>query len=130
MSKALRTALEHITKIPTLSHGVLVKLSDVEAAIEAALKTGDEPIAWMFQHEETGRITYVDAQQLEWGFESGNPRLKKIAPLYTTTQQEHWCTYCGGINAHNCQFNTAIPRTQIYTTNHTGEIDGKTNPRR
>lgn len=40
--------------------------------------------------------------------------------------QTHWCTYCGGINAHNCQFNTTIPRTQIYTTNHTGVGDGKT----
>jgi len=42
-----------------------------------------EPVAWMFQHEETGRITFVEAQQLEWGFEKGNPRLKKIGPLYT-----------------------------------------------
>ena len=43
-----------------------------------------EPVAWMFQHEETGRTMCVDAQQVEWGFEKGNPRLKKIAPLYTT----------------------------------------------
>jgi len=42
-----------------------------------------EPVAWMFQHEETGRIAFVEAQQLEWGFEKGNPRLKKIGPLYT-----------------------------------------------
>ena len=46
-----------------------------------------EPVAWMFQHEETGRIMFVEAQQLEWGFEKGNPRLKKIGPLYTTPQQ-------------------------------------------
>ena len=43
-----------------------------------------EPVAWMFQHEETGRTVCIDAQQLGWGFEKGNPRLKKIAPLYTT----------------------------------------------
>ena len=43
-----------------------------------------EPVAWMFQHEETGRTMCVDAQQVEWGFEKGNPRLKKIAPLYTS----------------------------------------------
>ena len=31
-----------------------------------------EPVAWMFQHEETGRTMCVDAQQVEWGFEKGN----------------------------------------------------------
>jgi len=49
-----------------------------------------EPVAWMFQHEETGRTMCVDAQQLKWGFEKGNPRLKKIAPLYTTPPQRTW----------------------------------------
>jgi hypothetical protein len=53
-------------------------------ALEAALAEPEqEPVAWMFQHEETGRTMCVDAQQVEWGFEKGNPRLKKIAPLYT-----------------------------------------------
>jgi len=49
-------------------------------------------VAWMFQHEETGRTMCVDAQQVEWGFEKGNPRLKKIAPLYTTppAAQRQW----------------------------------------
>lgn len=46
-----------------------------------------EPVAWMFQHEETGRIMCVEAQQVEGGFEKGNPRLKKIAPLYTHPPQ-------------------------------------------
>jgi hypothetical protein len=49
-----------------------------------------EPVAWMFQHEETGRIMFVEAQQLEYGFEEGNPRLKKISPLYTTPPQRTW----------------------------------------
>ncbi len=48
----------------------------------------DEPIAWMFQHEETGRTMCVDVQQLESGFEDGNPRLKKIAPLYTNPRRQ------------------------------------------
>jgi hypothetical protein len=47
-------------------------------------QTEQEPVAWMFQHEETARIMFVEAQQLESGFEKGNPRLKKIGPLYTT----------------------------------------------
>jgi hypothetical protein len=59
-------------------------------AIKAALEAKDEPVAWMFQHEETGRTMCVDAQQLEWGFEKNNPRLKKIAPLYTTPPQRKW----------------------------------------
>jgi hypothetical protein len=49
-----------------------------------------EPVAWMFQHEETGRIMFVEAQQLEYGFEEGNPRLKKISPLYATPPQRTW----------------------------------------
>lgn len=50
-------------------------------------KTEPEPVAWMFQHEETGRTMCVDSQQVEWGFEKGNPRLKKIGPLYTHPPQ-------------------------------------------
>jgi hypothetical protein len=55
-------------------------------------KKQGEPVAWMFQHEETGRIMFVEAQQLEYGFEEGNPRLKKITPLYTTppAAQREW----------------------------------------
>lgn len=32
---------------------------------------------------------------------------------------EHWCTYCQGANAHNCQFNANVPRQHIYMTNST-----------
>ena len=66
-------------------------------ALRAALAEPEqEPVAWMFQHEETGRTMCVDTQQVEWGFEKGNPRLKKIAPLYTAStpqskpQTTHW----------------------------------------
>lgn len=54
------------------------------------IQSVQEPVAWMFQHEETGRTMCVDAQQVEWGFEKGNPRLKKIAPLYTTPPKREW----------------------------------------
>ena len=64
------------------------KAAPVIAALREALAEQpaqqQEPVAWMFQHEETGRTMCVDAQQVEWGFEKGNPRLKKIAPLYTS----------------------------------------------
>ena len=66
------------------------KFKELVEATVAALEAKDEPVAWMFQHEETGRTMCVDAQQLEWGFEKGNPRLKKIAPLYTTPPQRTW----------------------------------------
>ena len=58
-----------------------------DAIKEALAQPKQEPVAWMFQHEETGRMMFVEAQQLEWGFEKGNPRLKKIGPLYTTPPQ-------------------------------------------
>jgi len=35
--EALKLALAGITKVPTLTHGLLVKLADVEAAIKEAL---------------------------------------------------------------------------------------------
>ena len=41
-----------------------------------------KPVAWMYQHEETGTIDIVDVQQVEWGFEKNNPRFLKVGPLY------------------------------------------------
>jgi len=41
-----------------------------------------EPEAFMYQHEETGVIGFVDLQQVEWGFEKNNPRLHIICPLF------------------------------------------------
>jgi hypothetical protein len=43
-----------------------------------------EPIGYLFQHEETGLTMVVDVQQVEWGFEKNNPRHQKIGPVYTT----------------------------------------------
>jgi len=68
-----------------------MEIKDIRVAIAAfkskntppVIPQGD-PVAWMFQHEDTGRITCVEAQQVEWGFEKSNPRLQKIAPLFTT----------------------------------------------
>ena len=45
--KALKLALTNITKMPTMTHGLLVKLADVETAIKAALAQPEqEPVAW------------------------------------------------------------------------------------
>jgi hypothetical protein len=90
--KALKQALEAITQYlaesPDPSEEAVERLCDAASAARKALAQPEqgEPVAWMFQHEETGRIMFVEAQQLEWGFEKGNPRLKKIGPLYTTPQ--------------------------------------------
>jgi hypothetical protein len=35
----------------------------------------------MWQHEEAGRVGFVDAWQLENGWEQANPRLRLIRPL-------------------------------------------------
>ena len=31
----------------------------------------------------------------------------------------HWCTYCNGVNNHNCQFNPVRPRVHLYAGNST-----------
>lgn len=41
-----------------------------------------EPVAWMWQNEETGNIGFIDAWQLQNGWEKENPRLRIISPLY------------------------------------------------
>ena len=43
----------------------------------------------------------------------------RIAIEQSEKQGQHWCTYCRGHNAHNCQFNTTIPRVHTYVTNTT-----------
>jgi hypothetical protein len=52
--------------------------------IDAQPAPVQEPIGYLFQHEETGLTTVVDVQQVEWGFEKNNPRHQKIGPVYTT----------------------------------------------
>ena len=88
--EALKLALWHeaMAKEPNRNQAKREKHEATAKLIKEALaKPDQEPVAWMFQHEETGRTVCIDAQQLGWGFEKGNPRLKKIAPLYTTPPQ-------------------------------------------
>jgi hypothetical protein len=60
-----------------------------QAALAAPVQ---EPIGYLFQHEETGLTMVVDVQQVEWGFEKNNPRHQKIGPVYTTlpAAQRQW----------------------------------------
>lgn len=91
--EALKLALEAIEELRYSSSTFKSDKLSAEAitAIKEALaQPAQEPAAWMFQHEETGRTMCIDTQQLEWGFEKGNPRFKKIGPLYTASQQQPW----------------------------------------
>ena len=45
-----------------------------------------KPVAWMFQHDETGRITCIDNQQADWGWQQENQRWNLVCPLYATPQ--------------------------------------------
>ena len=42
----------------------------------------EEPVAFEYQHEETGVIGYIDQWQIDNGFFKNNPRLQLIGPLY------------------------------------------------
>jgi hypothetical protein len=41
-----------------------------------------EPIAYMWQHDETGRTGFVEAWQPMDKWKESNPRLRVIGPLY------------------------------------------------
>jgi hypothetical protein len=59
-------------------------LKEMEGVLAASVPpTGGEVEieAYMWQHDETGRIGFVEEQQIEWGFEKNNPRLQVICPL-------------------------------------------------
>ena len=62
-----------------------------------------EPVAWMFQHEETGRMNYVSNDGIHdpTMFLGMNPRYALVCPLYTTPPQiEVGCAECG-VNDNN-----------------------------
>jgi hypothetical protein len=51
-----------------------------------------EPVAWMFQHDETGRMNYVsnDGIHNPTMFLEMNPRYALVCPLYTSPPQRTW----------------------------------------
>jgi hypothetical protein len=54
---------------------------------EALEQPEQEPVAWMFQHNETGRMNYVsnDGANTPELFLKGNPRYALVCPLYTAS---------------------------------------------
>ena len=83
-SSALQASCE-VPQVTDQTEHFLV-LADEEVYCTKYPQVEQEPVVWMFQHEETGRIMYVDAQQIEWGFEKNNPRLIKVRPAYLHPQ--------------------------------------------
>ena len=71
-----------------------------------ALKALDkqEPVAWMFQHDETGRMNYVSNDGIHdpTMFLGMNPRYALVCPLYTTPPQRKT------FNHHEFGFNGSV----------------------
>jgi hypothetical protein len=44
-------------------------------------KEAPEVQAWMWQHEETGNVGFIDVWQVENGWQAANPRCKLVRPL-------------------------------------------------
>ena len=55
-------------------------------------RTEQEPVAWMFQHDETGRMNYVsnDGIHNPTMFLEMNPRYALVCPLHTSPPQRTW----------------------------------------
>jgi hypothetical protein len=68
------------------------KMHEAIAAIKEALAQEQEPVAWMFQHDLTGRMNYVsnDGVHNPTIFLEMNPRYALVCPLYTTPPQRTW----------------------------------------
>ena len=49
-----------------------------------------EPVAWMYQHEETGRTAFIEMSEHKDGWKPSSSRMKLIGPLYTTPPQRPW----------------------------------------
>ena len=47
-----------------------------------------EPVAWMYQHEETGRTAFIEMSEHKDGWKPSSSRMKLIGPLYTTPPQQ------------------------------------------
>ncbi len=73
-----------------------------------------EPVAWMFQHDETGRMNYVsnDGIHNPTVFLEMNPRYAFVCPLYTHPPQrteQNFCSRCGKRTADLTHIHTCTP---------------------
>jgi hypothetical protein len=89
--------LEALTAyIQGIDKGIVLKTQSIKTFRTRLSAPEPAPVAWLFQHEETGLTDCIDTQQVEWGFEKNNLRWQKIAPLYIAPpQREEGCAECG-----------------------------------
>ena len=83
-------ALAFEMKAPNAHTPQFVMLANEIRARARLAQPEPEPVAWMYQHEDTGLTMCVVVQQVEPGFEKNNPKWQKIMPLYTAPPQREW----------------------------------------
>jgi len=89
---AARQALEALEESEQ-HYGSDSALRDAIQILRAALEQPEqEPVAWMFQHEETGRMNYVsnDGYNATGHFLEMNPRYALVCALYTHPPRREW----------------------------------------
>ena len=89
--KASGSALKHYSMQKTKD--------DMRQALRLAIAglESQEPVAWMFQHNETGRMNYVSNDGIHNPnmFLEMNPRYALVCPLYTHPPQRTWVGLTG-----------------------------------
>ena len=98
--EALKMALEaleadELDMVDDGSGNMVFRKEQALAAIKEALAHPEqEPVAWMFQHDETGRMNYVSNDGIHdpTMFLGMNPRYALVCPLYTTPPQRKTLT--------------------------------------
>ena len=98
--EALKLALDALEKLACLGNGSShgnsigndIAKESIIAIKEALAQPEQEPVAWMFQHNETGRMNYVsnDGIHNPTMFLEMNPRYALVCPLYAHPPQRTW----------------------------------------
>ena len=95
--EALKLALEELTdRFSAGWHdGIRIRIdaSDIMLLIDAAqalAQPEQEPVAWMYQHEETGRTAFIASWERKDGWKPSSPHMKLIGPLYTAPSKREW----------------------------------------
>lgn len=82
-----------------LANEALEKMAENARELGLDYEPAQEPVAWMFQHNETGRMSYVSNDGLHnpTTFIEMNPRYALVCPLYTTPPQRTWVGLMRGV---------------------------------
>ena len=97
LRQAAQQALDFLTTRRMGAEAVITALNVAlaqEHAMHDLVRLGQEieqePVAWMFQHDETGRMNYVsnDGRHTPDLFLKTNLRYALVCPLYTTSPQQ------------------------------------------